>query len=232
MATENPIGSLNPSAWLITAAVNVLFMSICWYQKQPGPQDLIHLPTLLLCLLNLNEWGMHRKVTKIAPVNIATSVYSTQEPLSGHNCGDVLNSVDVSEFWIQLDISNSHSRAELHVFSLLLSHHSYFLVLSTSFPSFVTPPASFKNSSLVYITQGVPGGKVNILGGHNIGHRKQNQCICKVKFSLYRPCRPLGLREVEAPTFSDIRLINGGKFASSTRRALFTPRKILGTHFC
>jgi hypothetical protein len=32
----------------------------------------------------------------------------------------------------------------------------------------------------------------------------------KVKLYLYRPWRPLGLREVEAPTFSDIRLINGG----------------------
>jgi hypothetical protein len=27
----------------------------------------------------------------------------------------------------------------------------------------------------------------------------------KVKLSLYRPWRPLGLREVEAPTFTDIR---------------------------
>jgi hypothetical protein len=54
----------------------------------------------------------------------------------------------------------------------------------------------------------------------------------KVKFSLYRPWRPLGLREVEAHTFSDIRLIDGGKIVSTTRRPLFTPRKIPGTHFC
>jgi hypothetical protein len=33
----------------------------------------------------------------------------------------------------------------------------------------------------------------------------------KVNLSLYRPWRPLGLREVKAPTFSDIRLIDGGK---------------------
>jgi hypothetical protein len=33
----------------------------------------------------------------------------------------------------------------------------------------------------------------------------------KVKFSLYRVWRSLGLREVEAPTFSDIRLTDGGK---------------------
>jgi hypothetical protein len=53
-----------------------------------------------------------------------------------------------------------------------------------------------------------------------------------VKLSLYRPWRPLGLREVEAPTVSDIRFIDGGKVVSPTRRPLFTPRKILGTHFC
>jgi hypothetical protein len=44
----------------------------------------------------------------------------------------------------------------------------------------------------------------------------------KVKLSLYRPWRPLGLREVEAPTFSDIRLTEGGNFVSPTRRPLFT----------
>jgi hypothetical protein len=31
--------------------------------------------------------------------------------------------------------------------------------------------------------------------------------VKKVKFSQYRPWRPLGLREVEAPTFSDIPLM-------------------------
>jgi hypothetical protein len=56
----------------------------------------------------------------------------------------------------------------------------------------------------------------------------------KVKLSPYRQWRPLGLREVEATTFSDIRLIDGGKVVSPTRRPLFffTPRKIPGTHFC
>jgi hypothetical protein len=39
----------------------------------------------------------------------------------------------------------------------------------------------------------------------------------KVKLSLYRPWRPLGLREVEAPTFSDIRLTDGGKVVSGHR---------------
>jgi hypothetical protein len=54
----------------------------------------------------------------------------------------------------------------------------------------------------------------------------------KVKLSLYRLWRPLGLREVEAPTFSDIRLTDGSKVVSPTRRPLFTPRKIPGTHLC
>jgi hypothetical protein len=37
---------------------------------------------------------------------------------------------------------------------------------------------------------------------------------------------------LEAPTLSDIRLIDGGKVVSPTRRPLFTPRKIPATHFC
>jgi hypothetical protein len=38
--------------------------------------------------------------------------------------------------------------------------------------------------------------------------------VVKVKLSLYRP---LGLREVEASTFSDIRVIDGGEVVSFTR---------------
>jgi hypothetical protein len=63
----------------------------------------------------------------------------------------------------------------------------------------------------------------------------ENTCpikVKKVKLSLYRPWRPLGLREVEGPKFSDIRLVYGGKIVSLTGRPLFTPRKIPGTHFC
>jgi hypothetical protein len=45
----------------------------------------------------------------------------------------------------------------------------------------------------------------------------------KVKLSLYGPWRPLGLREVEAPTFSDIRLTDGGKVVSPTSRPLLSP---------
>jgi hypothetical protein len=62
--------------------------------------------------------------------------------------------------------------------------------------------------------------------------RKQFLAWKGVSLSLYRPWGPLGLREVEAPTFSDIRLTDGGKVVSSTRRQLFTTRKIPGTHFC
>jgi hypothetical protein len=58
-------------------------------------------------------------------------------------------------------------------------------------------------------------------------------CKCNVKLSLYRPWRPLGLREVEAPTFSDIRLTDGGRvLALHVGRFSFTPMKIPGTHFC
>jgi hypothetical protein len=49
--------------------------------------------------------------------------------------------------------------------------------------------------------------------------------VKKVKLSLYRPWKPLGLREVKAPKFSDIRLIDGGKVVSPTRRPLFTPQE-------
>jgi hypothetical protein len=54
----------------------------------------------------------------------------------------------------------------------------------------------------------------------------------KVKLSLYRPWRPLGLRDVKAPTFTGIRLIHGGNVVSPRRRPFFTPRKIPDTHFC
>jgi hypothetical protein len=55
--------------------------------------------------------------------------------------------------------------------------------------------------------------------------------VNKVKLSLYRAWKPFGLREFEAPTFSDIRLIGCGKAVSLTRRPLFTPRRIPGVHF-
>jgi hypothetical protein len=54
----------------------------------------------------------------------------------------------------------------------------------------------------------------------------------KVKVIPKQAMEALGLREVQAPTFSDIRLTDGGKVVSPTRRPLFTPRKIAGIHFC
>jgi hypothetical protein len=54
----------------------------------------------------------------------------------------------------------------------------------------------------------------------------------KVKLSLYRPWRPLGLREVEVLTFSGVRLTDGGEVVSPTLRPLLIPRKISGTYFC
>jgi hypothetical protein len=54
----------------------------------------------------------------------------------------------------------------------------------------------------------------------------------KVKLSLYRPWRALALRQVQALTFSDIRLVDGGKVVCPTLRPLFISRKLPGTHFC
>jgi hypothetical protein len=57
--------------------------------------------------------------------------------------------------------------------------------------------------------------------------RREIHCVlhlyCKGKVIPVQGVETLGLlREVEATTFSDIRLIDGGKFASPTRRMLFT----------
>jgi hypothetical protein len=45
------------------------------------------------------------------------------------------------------------------------------------------------------------------------------------KLTLYRPWSPLGLREVEAPTFLEFRLTDGGKVVSPRRRPLFYPQE-------
>jgi hypothetical protein len=63
-------------------------------------------------------------------------------------------------------------------------------------------------------------------------HFQNTKSNNKVKLSLYRPWRPLRLREVEAPTFSDIRLTDGSKVVNPKRRPLFTPMKIPGIYFC
>jgi hypothetical protein len=49
----------------------------------------------------------------------------------------------------------------------------------------------------------------------------------KVKLSLYRPWRPLGLREVEAPTFPDIQFTDGGKVVCPTLRQLLPSGRFL-----
>jgi hypothetical protein len=46
------------------------------------------------------------------------------------------------------------------------------------------------------------------------------------------PWRPIGLWDVEAPTFSLGSRFSDGGDVSLTLRPLFTPRKIPGTHFC
>jgi hypothetical protein len=43
---------------------------------------------------------------------------------------------------------------------------------------------------------------------------------------------PEGREMSRVPHFLDSRLTDGGEVVSLTRRPLFTPRKIPGTHFC
>jgi hypothetical protein len=80
------------------------------------------------------------------------------------------------------------------------------------------------------VIQGYVGQNPVTLRPVSVFHGVDNKV--KVKLSLYRPWRPLGLREVEAPTLSDIWHIDGGKVIIHMPRPLFTPRKIPGTHFC
>jgi hypothetical protein len=47
----------------------------------------------------------------------------------------------------------------------------------------------------------------------------------KVKLSLYRPWRPLGLREDETPTFSDIQPTDGVKVVKPYAPAAFYPQE-------
>jgi hypothetical protein len=48
-----------------------------------------------------------------------------------------------------------------------------------------------------------------------------------VKLSLYRPWSPIRLCEVEAPTFSDILLTDGGKVVSSTHLPSLPPENFV-----
>jgi hypothetical protein len=55
----------------------------------------------------------------------------------------------------------------------------------------------------------------------------------KKSYRCNRPWRPIGLWDVEGPTFSlDNRLTDDGKVVSLTHRPPFTSSKIHGTHFC
>jgi hypothetical protein len=56
-----------------------------------------------------------------------------------------------------------------------------------------------KKTVSIQTVQDVPGGKVNILGGHNIGHSKQKECV-------YMSPNPNGFRD----TF--ISMQGNGKF--------------------
>jgi hypothetical protein len=54
----------------------------------------------------------------------------------------------------------------------------------------------------------------------------------KVSYPCTRLWRPIGMWDIEAPTFSlDNRLTDGGEVVSLTRRPSFTSRKIPGSHF-
>jgi hypothetical protein len=63
--------------------------------------------------------------------------------------------------------------------------------------------------------------------GRTVDAPHSSEMSGKVKLSPHRPWRPLGLREVEAPTFSDIRLIDGGRVVGPTRRPFLPPGSFL-----
>jgi hypothetical protein len=53
----------------------------------------------------------------------------------------------------------------------------------------------------------------------------------RYSYPCNRPWRPIGLWDVEAPTFSRLRLMDGGE-VSLKRRPHFAPRKFPCIHFC
>jgi hypothetical protein len=57
-------------------------------------------------------------------------------------------------------------------------------------------------------------------------------CDIKVKYPCTGRGGPCGYERLRLPHFSDIRLTDDGKVVRPTRRPLFTPRKIPGTHIC
>jgi hypothetical protein len=100
------------------------------------------------------------------------------------------------------------------------SQPGYWLSCLRSFMFFVRPSGQLPNNYLWIRPWLLPSLFVILL------------FYTKVKLFLYRPFRLLRLREVEAPTLSDIWLIHGDKVVSPTCQPVFTPRKIPGTHFC
>jgi hypothetical protein len=73
---------------------------------------------------------------------------------------------------------------------------------------------------------------------HDMTIQLTNKIRCKIKDDdnngeekepgdTYCKGKVIPVQAVEAPTFSDNRLIDGGKFVSPTRRPLFTPRRVL-----
>jgi hypothetical protein len=47
--------------------------------------------------------------------------------------------------------------------------------------------AETKKTCMVHYIQGVPGGKVNILGGHSVGHSKQKSVYVHVSYPEWFP---------------------------------------------
>jgi hypothetical protein len=88
-------------------------------------------------------------------------------------------------------------------------------------------------NSLTYAKTSCQGNRILHFEITTIYNRQRLHTGCqgtmeiKVKISLCRPWSTLGLREVEAPTFSDIRLIDSGKVVSPTRLPLSPPGRSL-----
>jgi hypothetical protein len=67
---------------------------------------------------------------------------------------------------------------------------------------------------------------------NQINARKTISLTFVDKPPLRKFSRPKACETSRIPQFIDTRLVDGGEDVSPTRRAPFTPRKILGTHFC
>jgi hypothetical protein len=120
-------------------------------------------------------------------------------------------------------------------FQLLWEH--CVLLLCTGYTVLYSEIAQFRNRIHVHVYMNTFLLRINSNNSQNVDisywHTLyKSKGKGKVMLSMYWPWRPLWLGEIEAPTFSDIRLTDGGKVVSPTRRPLFTPRKIPGYYFC